>query len=92
MTAVGIYFAVLAVVVGLGLPLAVAFASHAQARAAAAALEGIARQPEASGSITISLLISLGLIESLVIYVLVAFFAVQGRLPNIDAFKELIAR
>ncbi len=92
MTAVGIYFAVLAIAVGLGLPLAVVFASHAQARAAAAALEGIARQPEASGSLTVSLLISLGFIESLVIYVLLTFFVVQGRLPSVEAFRDLIAR
>ncbi|MFA0761440.1 MAG: hypothetical protein HZLCBSQH_001548, partial [Candidatus Fervidibacterota bacterium] len=72
MGAIGAYLAALAIAVGLGLPLAVMFASHAQARAAAAAVESIARQPEAAGDIRFSLILGLALIESLVIYVLVA--------------------
>jgi F-type H+-transporting ATPase subunit c len=43
----------------------------AQARAIRSALDGIARQPEASGRISGPLLIGLGFIESLAIYVLV---------------------
>lgn len=47
----------------------------AQGRAAAAALEGIARNPNASGKIFTPLILGLALIESLVIYALViAFF------------------
>ena len=41
-----------------------------QGRAAAAALEGIARNPNASGKIFVPLILSLALIESLVIYAL----------------------
>lgn len=89
MGAVGAYLAALALAVGLGLPLAVMFASHAQARAASAAVESIARQPEAAGDIRFSLILGLALIESLVIYVLVAFFVVQGKLPGVEQVLEL---
>jgi F-type H+-transporting ATPase subunit c len=73
----------LALAVGLGLPLAVAFASQAQARAAAAALESIARQPEAAGRVQTAMIIALALIESLVIYVLLAFFLLNGKLVTV---------
>ena len=45
-----------------------------QGRAAAAALEGIARNPSASGAIFTPLILSLALIESLVIYALLIAF------------------
>ncbi|HJN15365.1 MAG TPA: ATP synthase F0 subunit C [Armatimonadota bacterium] len=77
------YAAALALAVGFGLPLAAAFGAMAQGRAAAAAVEGIARQPEAAGDIRSSLLLALALIESLVIYCLLAFFLLMGKLPPI---------
>ena len=42
-----------------------------QGKAAAAALEGIARNPNSSGKMTVPLILGLALIESLVIYALV---------------------
>lgn len=42
-----------------------------QGIAAGKAVEGIARQPEASGKILVTLLLGLGMIESLAIYALV---------------------
>lgn len=45
-----------------------------QGRAAAAALEGIARNPSASGALFVPLILSLALIESLVIYALLIAF------------------
>lgn len=45
-----------------------------QGRAAAAALEGIARNPNASGKIFTPMILGLALIESLVIYALVIAF------------------
>ncbi|MGB5415723.1 MAG: ATP synthase F0 subunit C, partial [Polyangiales bacterium] len=48
-----------------------------QGRAAAAALEGIARNPNASGKILVPLILGLALIESLAIYALVIAFQVQ---------------
>ena len=76
-----IYLAVLAFGVTLGLPIAVIFASTAQGKATSTALEGIARQPEATGQIQTTMIIGLALIESLVIYSLLMFFLLMGKLP-----------
>ena len=48
-------------------------------RAAAAALEGIARNPQASGKLFTPMIIGLALIESLVIYALVIAFILSGN-------------
>jgi len=76
-----IYLAVLAFGVTLGLPIAVIFASTAQGKATSTALEGIARHPEATGQIQTAMIIGLALIESLVIYSLLMFFLLMGKLP-----------
>ena len=76
-----IYLAVLAFGVTLGLPIAVIFASTAQGKATSTALEGIASQPEATGQIQTAMIIGLALIESLVIYSLLMFFLLMGKLP-----------
>jgi len=86
---VGLYLFGLALAVGFGLPVAVLSAAIAQGRAAAAALEGMARQPEAAGNIRTSMIIALAFIESLVIYALLMFFLLQGKLPGIDALANL---
>jgi len=86
---VGLYLFGLALAVGFGLPVAVLSAAIAQGRAAAAALEGMARQPEAAGNIRTAMIIALAFIESLVIYALLMFFLLQGRLPGIDALANL---
>jgi len=83
------YFAVLILVAGFGLPIAVLSAALSQARVGGSAMEGIARQPEAAGRIQIAMIIALGFIESLVIYALVMFFMLQGRLP---ATEEILKR
>jgi F-type H+-transporting ATPase subunit c len=82
------YPAALALAVGLGLPIAVLLASTAQGRAAAAAVESIARQPEAAGDIRSALLLALALIESLVIYCLLIFFLLMGKLPGIIEYLQ----
>ena len=61
-----------------------------QGKAAAAALDGIARQPEAAGKIQTAMIIGLALIESLVIYALLTFFLLIGRLPATDQILNLI--
>jgi F-type H+-transporting ATPase subunit c len=76
-----LYFMALAFAVGLGVPIAVLSAGLGQGKAAASALEGIARQPEAAGKIQTSMIIALAFIESLVIYALLMFFLLQGKLP-----------
>tara|TARA_B100001146_G_C16119308_1_gene407279 strand:+ start:539 stop:835 length:297 start_codon:yes stop_codon:yes gene_type:complete len=85
-----IYLAVLAFGVTFGLPIAVIFASTAQGKATSTALEGIARQPEGAGQIQTAMIIGLALIESLVIYSLLMFFLLMGKLPTISEVETLI--
>ena len=61
----------------LALAIAAAGCGMAQGKAVAAACEGIARNPQAAGNIRTTMIIGLALIEALVIYVLVAAFAVK---------------
>ena len=50
-----------------------------QGMAAAKAMEGIARQPEASGKIQSALILSLALMEALTIYGLLIAFMLLGK-------------
>ncbi|MEW6490635.1 MAG: ATP synthase F0 subunit C [Thermodesulfobacteriota bacterium] len=61
----------LALSAGLAIAIAAAFGALGQARGLAAALEGIARNPSASGKLVTPMIIGLAMIESLVIYALV---------------------
>jgi F-type H+-transporting ATPase subunit c len=61
----------LALSAGLAIAIAAAFGALGQARGLAAALEGIARNPAASGKLVTPMIIGLAMIESLVIYALV---------------------
>lgn len=85
-----IYFAALALAAGLGLPIAVLSAALGQGKAASSALEGMARQPEASGRIQTAMILSLAFIESLVIFAFVVFVLVSGRLPETEAVLRAI--
>ena len=70
--------------VGLGSGLAIGLAALgggiAQGNAAKGALEGIARNPQASDKLFTPMIIGLALIESLVIYALVIAFFLQGKI------------
>ncbi|MBC7527060.1 MAG: ATP synthase F0 subunit C [Chthonomonadaceae bacterium] len=77
-----LYFMGLAFALGLGVPIAVIGAALGQGKAAAAALDGIARQPEASGKIQSVMILALAFIESLVIFSLLVFFLIRGSLPE----------
>lgn len=70
--------------VGLGAGLAIGLAAFgggiAQGNAAKGALEGIARNPQASDKLFTPMIIGLALIESLVIYALVIAFFLQGKI------------
>lgn len=85
-----IYLAVLAFGATLGLPIAVIFASRAQGNATSTALEGISRQPDAAPKIQTAMIIGLALIESLVIYSLLMFFILVGKLPGVDIKENTI--
>src|SRR5262245_24278716 len=53
-----------------------------QGKAAAAALEGIARNPGASGKIFVPMILGMALIESLVLFGLLMAFVLSGRIPS----------
>ena len=70
--------------VGLGAGLAIGLAAFGggigQGNAAKGALEGIARNPQASDKLFTPMIIGLALIESLVIYALVIAYFLQGKI------------
>ena len=61
----------LALSAGVAIAFAAAFGALGQSKGLAAALEGIARNPAASGKLVTPMIIGLAMIESLVIYALV---------------------
>jgi F-type H+-transporting ATPase subunit c len=63
--------AMIALAAGLGLGIAAFGGALGQGKAIAAALDGIGRNPGASGKITTPMIIGLAMVESLVIYSLV---------------------
>ncbi len=77
-----IYFMALALSLGLGVPIAVLGAGLGQGKAASAALESMARQPEMAGKLQTSMILALAFIESLVIFSLLVFFLMSGKLPD----------
>lgn len=73
-------FAFMAIAAGLGIGLAAFGGALGQGRAAAAALEGIARNPGASGKLLTPLILGLALIESLVIYAFVITILITNQI------------
>ena len=69
---------------GLGAALAIGLSALGggigQGRAAGSALEGIARNPQASGKIFVPMIVGLALIESLVFYGLLIAFQLSGKI------------
>jgi F-type H+-transporting ATPase subunit c len=70
----------IALATGLAIGIAALGGGIGQGLAVRGAMEGIARNPGASGKIMTTLIIGLALIESLVIYALVISFILQGKL------------
>ena len=70
----------LAIGAGLAVGLAALGGGLGQGRSASAALEGIARNPQASGKIFVPMIVGLALIESLVIYGLLIAFQLFGKI------------
>ena len=70
----------LALGAGLGIGIAAAGGGVGQGLAVSSALEGIARNPNASDKIFTPMIVGLALIESLVIYALVIAFILQGKI------------
>ncbi|MBP8644570.1 MAG: ATP synthase F0 subunit C [Syntrophobacteraceae bacterium] len=65
------FFVYSAVAAGLGIAIAAFGCGIGQGMAVKGAVEGIARNPDASGKVTVTMLIGLAMIESLSIYALV---------------------
>jgi F-type H+-transporting ATPase subunit c len=70
----------IAVASALGVAIAAFGGALGQGRAASTALDGIARNPGASDKLFVPMIIGLALIESLVIYSLVVFFSLLGKI------------
>ncbi len=68
---------------GLAIGLAAFGAASAQGKAAASALEGIARNPSASGSMFIPLILSLVFMEALGILAFLIAFFLNGNITNV---------
>ncbi len=73
-------YAMFAIGAGIAIGAAAFGGALGQGRAAAAALEGIARNPGASGKLFTPLILGLALIESLVIYAFVIAILVVNRI------------
>lgn len=86
-----IYWGLLALAVGLGLPIAALGCGIGQGIAINGAMQGMARQPEASGTIQTGMIIGLAIIESLVIYSFLMFFMLQGKLPDIKTAQAAMS-
>jgi F-type H+-transporting ATPase subunit c len=69
----------MALAAAIGIGVAALGGTLAQGRAAAAALDGIARNPGASGKIFVPMLLGLALIESLVVLAFVIAFGLSGK-------------
>jgi F-type H+-transporting ATPase subunit c len=70
----------IAIAAGFGIAIAAFGGALGQGRGVAAALDGIARNPGASGKIFAPMIIGLALIESLVIYAFVVSLILVGKL------------
>lgn len=78
-----------ALAAGLGLGLAAFGGAISQGRAAIAALEGIARNPGASGKIFTPFILSLALIETLVLFTFVIAIMIVGNIGG--SIEQLMA-
>ncbi len=74
---------------GFGIAVAASFCGIAQGIGLKAAVEGIARNPESSGKVTVTMLIGLAMIESLCIYALVVALILIYAHPQAAAIAAL---
>ena len=70
--------ALIAIAAALTMALSTIFPAIAQGKTAVSAMEAIARQPDAAGSIRSTLIVSMALMEAIVIYgLLIAFMLIS---------------
>ena len=77
----GTFFSYAVLAAGLGIGIAAFGTGIGQGLAVKSSVEGIARNPEASGKITVTMLIGLAMIESLCIYALVVALIILYAYP-----------
>jgi len=77
---------------GFGIAIAAFGCGIGQGIGLRSAVEGVARNPEASGKVTVTLLIGLALIESLCIYALVVALILIFAHPQAGAIAGLFAQ
>jgi F-type H+-transporting ATPase subunit c len=83
-------FRAFAMAAGFGIAIAAIGCGLAQGIGLKSAVEGIARNPESSGKVTVTLLIGLALIESLCIYALVIALMIITKVPGVDSLMPLL--
>lgn len=83
-------FAAIVTAAGFGIALAAIGTGIAQGLAIKGAVEGTARNPEASGKITVTMIIGLAMIESLCIYALVVALILLYAYPMSDPIRKLV--
>lgn len=72
--------AIIAIAAAFTMCFCTVFPALGQSKTAVSAMEGIARQPEAAGSIRSTLIISMALMEALTIYGLLIAFMLVGKI------------
>ncbi|NOY68912.1 MAG: ATP synthase F0 subunit C [Deltaproteobacteria bacterium] len=84
------YFVACAIAAGLAIGIAALGCGIGQGLAVKASVEGIARNPEASGKVTVTMLIGLAMIESLCIYALVVSLILIYASPMAETVTKLL--
>jgi len=85
------FFMYSAVAAGFGIAIAAFGTGLGQGMAIKSSVEGVARNPEASGKITVTMMIGLAMIESLCIYALVVSLILIYAHPQAAAIAGLFA-
>ncbi|MCK4389336.1 MAG: ATP synthase F0 subunit C [Desulfobacterales bacterium] len=85
------YFSVSVFAAGIGIGIAAFGTGIGQGIGIRGAVEGIARNPEASGKVTVTMLIGLAMVESLCIYALVIALILIYAHPQSSAIAKLFA-
>jgi len=85
------FFVACAFAAGFGIAIAAFGCGLGQGMGLKAAVEGIARNPESSGKVTVTMLIGLAMIESLCIYALVVSLILIYAHPNAAVIAGMLA-
>ncbi len=86
----GSFFSYAVIAAGFGIGIAAFGTGIGQGLAVKSSVEGIARNPEASGKITVTMLIGLAMIESLCIYALVVSLILLYAYPMATPIAKMI--